>query len=132
MQLGEHGPEMLERPQAAGHPAVGHERGGLGLPLGPEEVEELLQRGREAVVVLGRDDDERVGIGESRLHRGHALERGGPVAHRDVELVEVDHVDRDVDVVLGLADEPVRDHGGEPSFARAGDDDGDAEWSRGC
>jgi len=54
-QLGECGEGAL-----AATPAVADEGDGLALPLGLEEVDRVLQRGREEAVVLGGDDDERV------------------------------------------------------------------------
>jgi hypothetical protein len=48
---------MLDGTRTVGTTPVAHEAGGLVVPLAIEEIERVLQRGRDAVVVLGRHKD---------------------------------------------------------------------------
>jgi len=57
--------ELFDGAKASGDSAVGDECDGLGVPLGAVRIDQGLQRGSVAVVVLGRDDDEGIAGGEA-------------------------------------------------------------------
>ena len=127
VDLGEDLAELLDGAEAAGHAAVGHEAGGLPLPLAVAQVDRLLERRRVAVVVLGGDHDEGVGPvdagGVGVDGRVAASGEGG--GRSSVE--QVDHVDARGRRGGGLRHEPAGDGRSEAAGAGAPDDDGDAE-----
>jgi hypothetical protein len=87
----------------------------------------LLQHGRVAVVVLRGDHHEGVGVADPidvRLHRGLRLLR---VRHGQVDVDEVDDIERHVGALFGVGDEPGRDGAAEAAFTGAADDDGHLE-----
>lgn len=56
-------PQLLDASGAAGV-AVGHERGGLPHEFGVHVVERVLEYGRDALVLLGGDEDEAVELAD--------------------------------------------------------------------
>src|SRR5918999_4781837 len=115
--------ELLDGAQTAAHPAVGHERHGLGLPLGVGQIDRLLERRRVAVVVLGGDDHEGVGSLEALPIAGDDRIRGAPQNRGQFGVGEIDDVEVELVSGLGLGDEPAGDRGAEASLAGAADDD---------
>jgi hypothetical protein len=76
------------------------------------------------VVVLGRHDDERVGVVQPRGDRTPGRAAGLHVRHREVDVGEVEHAE--FDVVRGGcardADEPVGDRTSDPRTPDARDE----------
>jgi hypothetical protein len=89
------------------------------VPLSGVAVDDGLERRGVAVVVLGRDDHERVGRREARGDRSGL----GP----GTGAGQVDDLGVHVGAAGGLPGEPGGDGGPEAAFPGAGDDDGDAE-----
>src|SRR5437764_1494248 len=99
-------------------------------------VDRVLERGRIAVVVLGRDEHERIGSGYA-----HApvlgvlvgvLAQAGVVwlvEYRQVELGEVDDVELEATVAASTLHEPVRDRKPRTTGTRGADDDAQAGHS---
>ena len=128
--------EVLGGAQAAAHAAVGDEPDGLGGPFAQVPVDGVLQPGGERVVVLGGDDDERVGgLDAGRDAVLDLLDLGGelPAQAREVQrqrvVGQVDDVDLGVGVLLGLAGDPVAHLVAETVVAHAPDHDGDPSRS---
>lgn len=131
VEFAEHLAQVLDGEQSAAGPAVADEADRLALPLGEVPVDGRFQRGRVAAVVVGSDDDERVGRGQPGgevEHPGRArrvrLQRGRHRGQRErqIGLGEVDHVDLESAVRGGLVGEPGGDRRREAPLPDAADD----------
>ena len=103
MHLGQHEPQLLDSSRAA-RASVAHEARRFVIPFGEEKIDRVLQRRRNAVVVLRRDEDECVQRGDLRCpplgvrllivahRRRHRF-----VEQRKLEVLDVDNL------VLGVS-----------------------------
>ena len=82
VQLGDDHPQRLHRPQAARHAAVGDETDRLAAQRATGEIEGVLQRAGEAVVVLRGHDHQRVG----RLQPSPPDRHVGPVREEQARI----------------------------------------------
>ena len=129
-QRTEHRLQRGRRAQPGGDAAVRDDPRGLVRPLERQVVQRVLQRARERVVVLGRDEDERVAAGDGRGPLPGVLLRVllqarvvRLVEDRQADVGDVDELDVEAAVLLGQLLQPGPDRDTPPPGTGTGDDD---------
>jgi hypothetical protein len=91
------------------------------------QIDEGLDRRREAVVVLRRDEHEGVGIGDAAENRLHRRGRINADAGVQIEIGEIDDIEVDAFGACDRLEEPTRHDAAKTALAVAADDHGQPE-----